>query len=244
MSVNANTPDVGLILLDPGQEFQLDHFPSVQRTQLPDRTEAFNIGRKRSGQLSNRDLYVGHTLTLEASRYFRFSYQSAEVIEPGDSGGPVLLPGTHTIVAVNSGAGSGSQVLARTDAVISDIEAQVAANGGWGASDPGEVPGEGGATGEPIGTGGTGGDPNSGTGSSGNESSGGSGDPGNPASGGTGSGGWGSGGSGSGGWGDGSTPVCRDRSWVCGFLAAWGECSRHATWMQSVCCSSCGGGTK
>jgi hypothetical protein len=130
-SVNPNTPDVGLILMDAGQAFSLPAWPKVQRSQVADGTQAFNIGRKNNGALSWTDLFVGRTLSLRRSGYFPTSYETSEIIEPGDSGGPVMLANTHTIAAVNSGAGGGSQVLARTDAVIGDIDAQVAANGGW-----------------------------------------------------------------------------------------------------------------
>jgi hypothetical protein len=157
-SVNANTPDVGLVLMDAGQEFKLTTWPTIQRTQLPAGTQAFNIGRKNNGYLSSTDLYVGRLLTLNPARGYPTSYGSSEVIEPGDSGGPVLLPNGHTIVAVNSGAGGGTQVLARTDAVIADIDAQVKANGGWGTNGgPGDGGNPGGGTGGGTGTGGAGG---------------------------------------------------------------------------------------
>lgn len=56
-------------------------------------------------------------MTLSRSSFFRFSYESAEVIESGDSGGPVYVGAgaNRRIVAVNSGGGGGRQVLARTD---------------------------------------------------------------------------------------------------------------------------------
>ena len=165
--VNPNTQDVALIFFDTGAPFSLPKWPKVQMTKLPDGTSAFNIGRKNNGYLSSTDLYVGKQLTLQQAYGFPYSYQSAEVIEAGDSGGPVLLPGsTHTIVAVNSGGGGGSQILARTDAVAQDIESLVAQHGGWGNDDDGS--GGSGGSGDP-GAGGTGNDPGTGGGCDVNE---------------------------------------------------------------------------
>jgi hypothetical protein len=61
---------------------------------------------------------VGKPVTLTDASGYPYAYASQEIIESGDSGGPVVLPGAapHTIVAVNSGAGNG-QIMARTDAV-------------------------------------------------------------------------------------------------------------------------------
>lgn len=135
--VNPNSPDVALIFFDSGAPFALPTWPKVQMTKLPNGTTALNVGRKYNGYLSSTDLYVGKQLTLQQAYGYPYSYESAEVIEAGDSGGPVFLPGAapHTIVAVNSGGGGGSQILARTDAVAQQIEALVAQHGGWGDED-------------------------------------------------------------------------------------------------------------
>jgi hypothetical protein len=69
------------------------------------------------------------------------------VIQPGDSGGPVFLSGTHTILAVNSGAGSNTQVLARVDLLADWLTSQVASHGGTVASGSGGTSGASGAAG-------------------------------------------------------------------------------------------------
>jgi hypothetical protein len=65
---------------------------------------------------------------------YPYDYEATEVIESGDSGGPDMKAGTHTIVAVNSGAGSGTEVLARVDLLYSWIQQQIANHGGGGGS--------------------------------------------------------------------------------------------------------------
>ncbi len=137
-TVNPKTPDVALLFFDSGDAFKLPHWPKIQMEQLPDGTEGINVGRKNNGQLSTSNLYVGATLALQAAYGFPYAYQSSVVIEPGDSGGPVFLPGEapHTIVAVNSGAGGVTQVLGRTDTVADKIVAMVEEHGGFGDAEP------------------------------------------------------------------------------------------------------------
>lgn len=144
--VNPNTPDVGLIFFDSGDPFNLPAWPKIQMTQLANGTQAINVGRINNGSMSNSDLSVGAPITLWAAMGFPYSYSSSLIIQPGDSGGPVFLPGgvPHTIAAVNSGAG-GIQILARTDPVANKIVYLVNQHGGFG-SDSG---GGGGGGGDP-----------------------------------------------------------------------------------------------
>jgi hypothetical protein len=100
-----------------------------------------NIGRLNNGALSNTALFVSKPITVNnaANRGFPFDYIATEVIESGDSGGPVEIPGSatpHTIVAVNSGAGGGTEVLARVDLLKSWIAGKIAAHGGGGSTTP------------------------------------------------------------------------------------------------------------
>jgi hypothetical protein len=137
-SVDPNSPDVGLVFFD--QPFDLAAYPTIQGTKLPNGTKAMNIGRINNGYFSNTDLYVSKPLSLsDASSYgYPLDYIATEVIQSGDSGGPVVLPGgaPFTIVAVNSGAGGGTEVLARTDVVAAWIAQEIQNHGGPG--DPGE----------------------------------------------------------------------------------------------------------
>lgn len=147
-TVNPNTPDVALVFFDQGEAFSLPSWPKIQATRLPDGTRAVNVGRINNGTLSYSNLYVGGQITLAQSSWFPYSYESVEVIQSGDSGGPVFLPGgaPHTIVAVNSGAGGG-QILARTDAVIATINSLIAQHGGAGGSSGGSGGSSGGSGG-------------------------------------------------------------------------------------------------
>ena len=158
-SVNPNTPDVGLVFFD--QAFDLPSYPSIQATKKPNGTKARNIGRINNGSFSNTDLFVSQPLTMnDATNYgFPLDYIASEVIQPGDSGGPVVLDGgaPFTIIAVNSGAGGGTEVLARTDVVASWIDGLVASHGGYGPGDPGGGSGGGGGEGGGSGEGGAGG---------------------------------------------------------------------------------------
>jgi hypothetical protein len=142
-NVAPNQHDVGLIFLTT--PITLTSYPTIATTALPDGSPVIDIGRIQNGRLSNTDLFWARVTVSDARRIgFPFDYVSKEVIESGDSGGPVETETGHTIVAVNSGAGGGTQVLARTDLVSDWISQQIAAHGGTGPSGGGTTPGTGG----------------------------------------------------------------------------------------------------
>jgi len=127
--VNPNSPDVGLLIVDT--PFQLPVWPTVSSSARYG-AQAVNVGRINNGSASYSNLYVGSPLTLTSPYGYPYSYgySSSGVTQPGDSGGPMFLTGTHTIVAVCSGG----SVAARTDAVFSQIDQLVRQNGGWGSN--------------------------------------------------------------------------------------------------------------
>jgi hypothetical protein len=142
-SVDPNQHDVGLVFLDSA--VSLPAWPVVANAPVAFGSQVVNIGRIDNGRASNTALFVGPGVTVQdgARIGHRFAYYTNEVIQPGDSGGPDEVPGSspHKIVAVNSGGGSGRQVLARVDLVYSWIDGQVRANGGWpNASQPIQPP--------------------------------------------------------------------------------------------------------
>lgn len=144
--VDPNTHDVGLVVLD--KALSIASYPLVANKGVPDGTKVQNIGRINNGQFSSTALFISQPLSVKDAKSagFPFDYIANEVIQPGDSGGPVVVAGTHNIVAVNSGAGGGTQVLARVELVHSWIKQVVDANGGGLKSgDPlggGDVPPE------------------------------------------------------------------------------------------------------
>jgi hypothetical protein len=145
-SVNPNANDVAVLVLD--RPIQLASYPILARSPVQAGTRAVNVGRIRDGRASSTDLYVGRPLVLRpgAAEGWRFAYVSDEVIEEGDSGGPVYTAagGARALVAVNSGAGGGTQLLARVDLAYDDIQRVIAESGGPGggaaADDAGASP--------------------------------------------------------------------------------------------------------
>jgi hypothetical protein len=130
--VDPNTHDVGLIVLN--KALAIDKYPLVANKGVPNGTKVQNIGRINNGSFSTTALFISQPLSVsDAKNYgFPFDYVANEVIQPGDSGGPVVVASSHNIVAVNSGAGNGTQVLARVDLVANWIKQVVDQNGGGG----------------------------------------------------------------------------------------------------------------
>ena len=134
--VNPNHHDIGLVYLST--PVQLAAYPTLASAALANGASAVNVGRIHNG-LTSSTWKATVTLGPGASVGYPFDYSSKGVIEQGDSGGPVFQLGTHTIVAVNSGAGGGTQVLARVDLLLSWIQQRVAAHGGFAASGPSDA---------------------------------------------------------------------------------------------------------
>lgn len=158
-TVNPNQHDVGLVVLPT--PIRLGAYPTIARAPLAANASLINVGRIDNGRLSNTSLFASAPLRVVAGDGYgyRFAYVATEVIQPGDSGGPDFLnaPGRHVVVAVNSGAGGGTEVLARVDLVASWIDSVVDKNGGYETGDAGASDGgaEGGATDAGAGDGGT-----------------------------------------------------------------------------------------
>ncbi len=130
-SVNPNTLDVGVIILD--RELRLDRYPRLHPSMLAAGTSVVNVGRVLNGSLT-RSLWMGRPVSLEdGARYgYRFSYVSQEITQPGDSGGPVFaeLAEGRSIVGVCSGGGGGRQIMGRLDLAYTRIQQLIMDNGG------------------------------------------------------------------------------------------------------------------
>lgn len=127
-NVNPNHHDIGLVYLD--QPIQVPSFPVLALSPLKANTPVVDVGRILNGALTNSFYKAPLTVNDGAALGYPFDYYGTDVIEHGDSGGPVFLPSTHTIVAVNSGANGSIEVLARVDPLSTWIAQRVAANGG------------------------------------------------------------------------------------------------------------------
>lgn len=134
--VDPNQHDVGLIFLS--KPITIASYPTIATAALAANAKVQNIGRINNGQASNTKLFIGpQVATKKGAAYgFPFDYVTAETIQSGDSGGPVVVPGTHKLVAVNSGAGGGTQVLARVDLVAPWIAEKVAQAGSAAPAQP------------------------------------------------------------------------------------------------------------
>lgn len=129
-TVDPDMHDIGLVFL--ATPINLAKYPSLASQHVTFGSKIQDIGRIQNGVLSTTKLFIGAQVAVSdgAQVGYPFSYSSADIIESGDSGGPVVVPGTHQIVAVNSGAGGNIQVLARVDLLSSWIAQQIAAHGG------------------------------------------------------------------------------------------------------------------
>jgi secreted trypsin-like serine protease len=137
-TVNPNHHDIGLVYLTT--PITIARYPVLSQKQMSEGTEIVNIGRIQDGTFSNTALFVSSPIQVNdgAASGYPFDYASDEIIQSGDSGGPDILAGgsTHTIVSVNSGAGGGSEVLARVDLLYTWITQKVEAHGGFSTPPP------------------------------------------------------------------------------------------------------------
>ncbi|MDI1449658.1 S1 family peptidase [Polyangium sp. 6x1] len=136
-SKNPAQHDVALLFLN--KPIWLRWYPTIEQTAVPANTPVTNVGRMHNGPTSTLwgadvyDLNYG-TMINAAPPYsgtFAFDYWASNVLEPGDSGGPVFIKDTHRIIAVNSAfgtLGNGKQIglFARVDLLHAWITQQIA----------------------------------------------------------------------------------------------------------------------
>ncbi len=132
-AVDPTMHDLGLVFLST--PITLKSYPTIAQKRVPFGSKVENIGRIHDGTPSFSKLFIGRPVTVEDGKSYGFpyAYAATDVIESGDSGGPVVRPATHEIVAVNSGGGNGLEVLARTDLVSDWISQQIEVHGGSGS---------------------------------------------------------------------------------------------------------------
>ena len=130
--------DVGVLFLST--PIRLAQYPAISKYTLPANTNVVSIGNVLNGTPSTTDLFVGASVPVVPSGYPYLYESTRRVIERGDSGGPVEIPGTtpHAIVAVNAAGDSTWDYFARIDQVYDWVQDQIASHGGQGggAFDP------------------------------------------------------------------------------------------------------------
>lgn len=127
-TVNPLHHDIGLVYLtDP---IVLPSYPALATQIAAMGATAIDVGRIRAGAVTNEIYSAPIKLRSGALVGFPFDYAADGVIEHGDSGGPVFLDGTQTIIAVNSGLGGNIEVLARVDLLADWLKARIAAQSG------------------------------------------------------------------------------------------------------------------
>ncbi|HEY8040627.1 MAG TPA: trypsin-like serine protease [Polyangiaceae bacterium] len=134
-TVDPGKHDVGLVFLAAPARVAPAQCPALAAAPVTDASSIVHIGRLRRGRISTSDLFVGDAVPVTdgAAAGFPFDYGAEALIEAGDSGGPVEVPGAspHLIVAVSSAAAPGqSEVLARVDLVGDWIRRQILEHGG------------------------------------------------------------------------------------------------------------------
>lgn len=134
--VNPNEHDIGLVFLSTA--ITLTEYPVIAQARVASGGSLINIGRINNGSFSSTNLYASKPVTVTDANGYPFDYEASEIIQSGDSGGPCEVPNTspHVIAAVNSGAGGGTEVLARTDLLQTWIAEKVASHGGSGGTTP------------------------------------------------------------------------------------------------------------
>ncbi|MGQ0507035.1 MAG: trypsin-like serine protease [Myxococcaceae bacterium] len=99
-SPNYNQHDLGILIL--ASPIELAQYPTIRQTPVPVGADVSVVGRVKGSEISRTDLFMAPVIIEQPSSKAPFHYVTGSVIRGGDSGGPVFLGGTHTVVAVNS----------------------------------------------------------------------------------------------------------------------------------------------
>jgi hypothetical protein len=131
-AVNPKHHDIGLLFLN--EAVKITTYPTIATTKLAENAAATCVGRVDNGVVKSGAYQANTAVSSGDSVGYPYAYKSSVVIQKGDSGGPVFKKGTHEIAAVNSGANTSVQVLARVDLLASWIAQQIASEASTGSS--------------------------------------------------------------------------------------------------------------
>jgi len=132
----AKSSDVMLVFLET--PIHIASYPTLGATQVAAGTQVVDIGRTLNGSIGTDD-YVSAVVTIQgpaSALGFPYNYEALpDISENGDSGGPIMLAGTHTIVAIvdvdtteeNISESTPIDLFARIDLVHDAIESAIAA---------------------------------------------------------------------------------------------------------------------
>ena len=139
----ATSPDVLLIYLD--SPITLTSYPTLMTTEALPGTAVVDIGRVLNGSIDTTN-YKSPTVFLQgdaAALGFPFNYEALpDISQTGDSGGPIMLAGTHTVAAIvdtdtveqNIPETVPIDLFARIDVVASVIQQKVADAASFGTT--------------------------------------------------------------------------------------------------------------
>ncbi len=129
--VDESRHDVGLIILD--RPIVLSRYPVIARSGSEDNTKIISLGRMNEARVDGQMFASAeHSIRVKSDKY----YDAQQFVQAGDSGGAVEVAGSNPphIIAVNSGAGGGRELLARIDGLHDWIQRVVSDNGGYATS--------------------------------------------------------------------------------------------------------------
>ena len=127
-TVDPTHHDIGLVFLS--SDVVLSSYPAIATGPVGAPMQVVNVGRVLNGAVTNNLYEATGPIISGVSWGYPYDYAANDLIEPGDSGGPDFVAGTHTIAAVNSAESGGIEVIARVDLVASWIASQIAAHPG------------------------------------------------------------------------------------------------------------------
>jgi hypothetical protein len=105
--------DIGLVFLD--QAITLGSYPTIAPVATPTNSVVTQVGRVHNGLTTTAWGATTNNLAYGSLTGYPFDYTTSLTGELSDAGGPVFLLNTHAIIAVDSGATTISEYIARVD---------------------------------------------------------------------------------------------------------------------------------